>query len=283
VLNPLVLLVLLGGAHNDALMLGLLVAGCAAARRNHILIGLSLCALAAQVKVPALIGALFIGWWWSDGIASWRKRAPRVVGAVLISVAMMAVIGWVSGLGWRWLDGLSNPGVVVSWVDPVTAFGLALSHASAGLGFGGHSAAYVQAARVAGVGLAVVISIGLVLRSRIGALQALGWSLLVFVVLGPVVWPWYETWGFVFLAVIAEVWTLRILLALSTIACFADLPRSHYYETSPPALAIVGWTLLGAVIVTYGVLRLAPSVERPPRTDFDPTTQDSTSVRVTTG
>ncbi len=172
---------------------------------------------------------------------------------------------------------------MVSWVDPVTAVGLALSHASAGLGFGGHSAAYVQAARVAGVGLAVVISVGLVLRSRIGALQALGWSLLVFVVLGPVVWPWYETWGFVFLAVIAEVWALRILLALSTIAGFADLPSSHYYETSPPALAIVGWTFLGAVIVTYGVLRLPPSVKSPPRTDFDPTTQDSKTVRVTTG
>ena len=65
VLNPLVLLVLLGGAHNDALMLGLLVAGCAAARRNHYLIGLLLCALAAEVKIPALTGALFIGWWWS--------------------------------------------------------------------------------------------------------------------------------------------------------------------------------------------------------------------------
>ena len=37
VLNPAVLLVLLGGAHNDALMLGLLVAGCALARRHHVL------------------------------------------------------------------------------------------------------------------------------------------------------------------------------------------------------------------------------------------------------
>ena len=112
------------------LMLGLLVAGCAVARRNHILVGLALCALAAEVKVPALIGALFIGWWWSDGAASWRQRAARVAGAVLIAVALMVVIGLASGLGWRWLDGLSNPGVVVSWVDPVTAVGLALSHAS---------------------------------------------------------------------------------------------------------------------------------------------------------
>jgi alpha-1,6-mannosyltransferase len=263
VLNPLVLLVLLGGDHNDALMLGLLVAGCAAARRNQILIGLVLCALAAEVKVPALIGALFIGWWWSDGAATWRERLPRVIGSILTTVGLMVVIGLVSGLGWRWLDGLSDPGVVVSWVDPATAVGLSLSHVSGALGFGSHSATYVQSARAVGIALAAVISIGLVLRSaRIGAMQALGWSLLAFVALGPVVWPWYETWGFVFLAVIAEARTLRVLLALSAIACFADLPSARFYETTDPALAIVCWTLLVGLIIAYGVLRLVPSISK---------------------
>jgi hypothetical protein len=270
VLNPLVLLVLLGGAHNDALMLGLLVAGCAAARRNHILIGLLLCALAAEVKVPALIGALFIGWWWSDG-ASWRQRLARISAAILTAVALMAVIGLVSGLGWRWLDGLSNPGVVVSWLDPVTAVGLLLSHVAGALGFGGHAAAYVQSARAVGFALAAVISIGLVLRSaRVGAMQALGWSLLAFVLLGPVVWPWYETWGFVFLAVIAEGWTLRLLLALSAVACFADLPSVHFFETSGPALAIFCWTTLAGLIVAYGAVRLVPSIPRASPAHVDP-------------
>jgi alpha-1,6-mannosyltransferase len=282
VLNPLVLLVLLGGAHNDALMLGLLVAGCAVARRNHILVGLALCALAAEVKVPALIGALFIGWWWSDGSTSWRQRAARVGGAVLIALTLVGVIGMLSGLGWHWLDGLSNPGVVVSWVDPVTAVGLALSHASSGLGLGGHTTAYVQAARGVGVGLAAVISIGLVLRSRLGPLQALGWSLLAFVVLGPVVWPWYETWGFVFLAVVAEAWTLRLLLALSAIACFADLPSVRYYEAAEPILAIVCGLLLAALVIVYGVVRVAPSVQRS-LIGFDTPGIDSTPDRVPGG
>jgi alpha-1,6-mannosyltransferase len=282
VLNPLVLLVLLGGAHNDALMLGLLVAGCAAARRNHILVGLALCALAAEVKVPALIGALFIGWWWSEGATSWRQRAARVAGAVLVAVALMGVIGVASGLGWHWLDSLNNPGVVVSWVDPVTAVGLALSHASSGLGLGGHSTAYVQAARTVGVALAAVISIGLVLRSRLGPLHALGWSLLAFVVLGPVVWPWYETWGFVFLAVVAEAWTLRLLLALSAMACFADLPSVRYFEAAEPILAIVCWLLLAPLVIAYGVVRIAPSVRRPPSW-FDSSTFDSTPDQVPAG
>ena len=54
VLNPLVLLVLLGGAHNDALMLGLLVAGCALARRGHVVIGLAFCALAGRGENPGV-------------------------------------------------------------------------------------------------------------------------------------------------------------------------------------------------------------------------------------
>jgi hypothetical protein len=261
VLNPLVLLVLLGGAHNDALMLGLLVAGCAAARRDHVLIGLLMCALAAEVKIPALIGAVFIGWWWGEEAATWRERLSRVGAAVLMVVAWMFVIGLVSGLGWSWLGELTNSGTVVSWVDPVTAVGLALSHGSGGLGFGTHSVAYVQSARAFGLGLAAVISVGLVLRTKkMGAMQSLGWSLLVFVILGPVIWPWYETWGFVFLAVVAEGWTLRLLLALSAIACFADLPPVRYYQTTEPFLSIVCWTLLVGIIIAYGLVRLGPSI-----------------------
>jgi len=95
-------------------------------------------------------------------------------------------------------------------------------------------------------------------------MQALGWGLLVFVVLGPIVWPWYETWGFVFLAVIAEGWTLRILLALSALACFADVPGVHFYETSTPAFAIICWIALTGVIIAYGLVRLVPSMRGTP-------------------
>ena len=279
VLNPLVLLVLLGGAHNDALMLGLLVAGCAVARRNHVVTGLVLCALAAEIKVPALLGALCIGWWWSQGAASWRQRAARITGAVLTVLAVLVVIGMLSGLGWGWINGLSKPGLVVSWADPVTAIGLVLNHVSVALGFGGHAATYVQIARAVGLVVAAAISAGLVLRSaRVGALQALGWSLLVVVVFGPIVWPWYETWGFVFLAVIAEAWTLRLIMVASAISCFADIPSLRYYESSEPALTIVCWTLLVGLMVAYGVLRVASPIT-PVRSPHRPLTIHAVSDR----
>jgi hypothetical protein len=262
-LNPVVLLVLVGGAHNDALMLGLLVAGCALGRRHHALAGLVLCALAAQVKLPALIGAVFIGWLWSDATGSWRQRAPRVVAAVAIVVALMGAISAVSNLGGHWLAGLANPGTVVSWLDPATALGLAMGHAAA-LGVGGHTAGLVEISRGLGLGLAALLSVGLLLRSnRRGEVEALGWSLLLFVILGPVVWPWYETWGFVVLAVVAEGWTLRLVLALSAAACFADVPAARFLGASDPVLTVICWTVLVGAVATYVAVRLVPSLPRP--------------------
>src|SRR5690606_35111121 len=62
--NPLVLIHLLGGGHNDALMLGLLALGLAAVRRDHRVLAVVLVALATAVKLPAAVALPFIGWTW---------------------------------------------------------------------------------------------------------------------------------------------------------------------------------------------------------------------------
>ena len=59
--SPLVLTTLVGGAHNDALMVGLLLAGLAVARRHGTVPGIVLCALAASVKAPALLAVAVPG------------------------------------------------------------------------------------------------------------------------------------------------------------------------------------------------------------------------------
>jgi hypothetical protein len=274
VLNPLVLLDLLGGAHNDALMLGLLVAACALARQRHVLAGLILCALAAEVKIPALIGAVFIGWWWAGERATWRPRLAKVTSALVCTAGLMAAISAISTLGWGWISGVSrNPGSVVSWLDPATAVGLALAHAASALGYGGHSVAFVHGARVVALGIAALISVFLLVRSRrVGDIGAIGWSLLAFAVLGPVVWPWYETWGLVFLAIVAERWTLRLLLVVSAVACFADVPSPGLLIAANPILVSLCWACLAGLIGLFVVLRradqavLSPVRERATRT-----------------
>jgi hypothetical protein len=256
VLNPLVLLVLLGGSHNDALMLGLLVLGCALEARRHVLAGLACCALAAEVKAPALIAVIFIGWaWWGAG-QGLRQRLAKTLLAVCFTVAVMAAIGAAAELSWRWVGALFGAGTVVSWLDPVTAAGLALARITHDLGYHGGSGAFVDSSRIIGLGIAAAISVRLLVRPRgLEPVQALGLSIFAFVLLGPVIWPWYYAWAFVFLAVIAEGWTLQLVAALSAVACFADMPSPRMLISAPASDVVIGWVVLSVLVLAYAASR----------------------------
>jgi len=73
VLNPLVLLHLIAGAHNDALMLGFLLAGLWFAREGRPVVGVLLCTIGAMIKIPAFVGVVYIGWSW---LATTRRGGP---------------------------------------------------------------------------------------------------------------------------------------------------------------------------------------------------------------
>ncbi len=122
-----------GGMHNDALMLGLLVAGLALARaRPPRARHRAVRPRAQRSKVPAVSSG------WCSSAGSGRAparpgasaRSPMSRRAVLVALAVMAVVSEASGLGWAWLWNLSDPGKVNSWLDPATAVGLALSATS---------------------------------------------------------------------------------------------------------------------------------------------------------
>jgi hypothetical protein len=253
VLNPLLLLTLVGGAHNDALMLGLLVAGVALARAGRPVPAVVLCALAATVKIPAFAGVVFVGWSWPGPAAGWRRRLGPVAGAVAGGAAVVAAVSLVSGWGWRWLTA-ADPGRVVSWLDPATAAGLLAAKLAAAAGLGAHTAGAVGAARVAA--LAVAAAVGLVLlwrTDRTDLPAALGWTLLAVAVLGPVVWPWYETWGLTLVAVTAGTAARRAVLVLSAAGCFATIPRHVDAHGAAPVVAAVLLALGTAALTLAGV------------------------------
>src|SRR5207244_2311483 len=63
-LNPLIFLHFVSAAHNDALMVGLLIAGIALAMEKKPIPALVLVSLAGAVKAPALLGLPFVGIAW---------------------------------------------------------------------------------------------------------------------------------------------------------------------------------------------------------------------------
>jgi len=109
-----------------------------------------------------------------------------------------------------------------------------------------------------------VIVCALVSRTdRYGMPRALGWSLLAVVFLGPIVWPWYETWGLVLLGVAADVWSRRVVLVLSTVACFVTVP-AHVRASAADVVAAAAALLVVAAAAGYSLHRARRAVAPDP-------------------
>ncbi len=255
VLNPVTILHLLGGAHNDALMLGLLMAGLAVARRGRPVAGIVLCALAAAVKVPAALGVLYIGWDWMGTGLPVRARIRPVVTAGLIATAVMGALSVGTGLGWSWVLNLSTPGTVRSWVAPATGAGIFLTDIAHLVGIGVSLHTTLSLTRGLGVLVAIGAGVWLLLRSdRIGALRAMGLTMLIIVALGPVVQPWYLSWGLVVLAPVATGKVRTLIIGSSIVAAFIGLPAgrqlvSGLFRADPLTVAV-------ALLVCLAILTL---------------------------
>jgi alpha-1,6-mannosyltransferase len=256
--NPLVLLHGVGGAHNDALMVGLLVAGLAVAQTvrlpswvtRHLAVRMALAAalitLAALVKVPAVAALAFLP---LTVHAGWRERA-RAALVVLVSAAGTAVVVTaVSGLGWGWLTALGAGRARLSLFSPVTGLGVAVGEGLTALGVVDDPGPVLDVVLGLGVLAGVAVACVLLLRAtELGALRALGLTLVVVVVLGPVVQPWYLLWGVVLLAAVAGERSLLALGALSAALCFAVLPSGKSVVRPPlyglPIIAAAGLAAL---------------------------------------
>jgi len=258
VLNPLVLLTLIGSAHNDAIMLGLLVAGVAVARNRHPVLGIVLCALATAIKAPAGLGVLYLGWEWLGPNVPWRQRVRPVLTAGLIALAVLALCSAVSGLGWGWVANLETPGTVRSWLAPTTALGLGTSGLFHTLGWQVSTSGVLSVARVLGFAVAGAAGVYLLRASdRIGGLKALAITLLLFVVLGPIVQQWYLTWGLVLLAPVAEGRWRSLVIAVSVLGPFLGLPGGRVLvdqllHSDPISVALGLLGLLGVLLVPLG-------------------------------
>ena len=225
ILNPVTLLHLVGGAHNDALMLGLLVAGLTAAKEKRPIVGILLCALATAIKAPAALGILYIGWSWLGPEASTRDRIRPVVTAGLIGTGVLGFFSYVSGLGWGWVTILGTPGAVRSWTAPTTSLALAFTGIAHFVGVGVGLGGVLSVTRFFGLLAAGVAGVWLLLNSdRIGTLKAMGITLLLFVALGPVVQPWYLSWGLILLAPVALGRLRSLIIGLSMVTAFIELP-----------------------------------------------------------
>ncbi len=188
----------------------------------------------------------------------WRHRVRPMVRGGLISLVVMAALSLVSGLGWGWIANLGTPGTVRSWMAPATAVGLVISGALHIVHIGVSLGGVLTVTRLLGLLAATVIAAYCLLnRDRLGLLTALGVTALAFVLLGPVVQPWYLTWGIILLAPVVTGRLCALVLALSIVAPFIGLTGggsllNELVVTNPDSMVAAVFALVVIVVLPLG-------------------------------
>jgi alpha-1,6-mannosyltransferase len=245
--NPLLIMHLVAGIHNEAPMLGLMLTGTEFALRGvdsarpllpqpwpgirtqrpdwtplaMLLAGSVLIALSSQIKLPSLLAlgfvAMALGQRWGGNLRGFLLASGLTAG---LSVAVMAAVGWASRLGFGWIYTLGTANVVRSWMSPPTLIALGTGQVGILLGLGDHTTAVLSLTRGIGV-LIIAVMVGwllmAVLRGRLHPVGGLGVALGGTVLLFPVVQPWYLLWAIIPLAAWATRPGFRIAVIVVTI------------------------------------------------------------------
>jgi alpha-1,6-mannosyltransferase len=291
--NPLLIMHLVAGIHNEALMLGLMLIGAEFALRGidsprlrpqswrigpdweplgMLLAGNVLITLSSQVKLPSLLALGFI----TMALAyrcggTLRALLLSGTGMGVLSLAVMALVGWASGLGFGWVFTLGTANVVRSWMSPPTLLALATGQVGILLGLGDHTTAILALTRFIGVLIIMVLVSWLLLavfRGRLHPIGGLGVALGICVLLFPVVQPWYLLWAFIPLAAWATRPGFRVAVIVITlvIGIFGPTANGDRFALFQIVDATLASTVVVAVLValTYTRLPWRPLQAKPP-------------------
>ncbi|GIG56521.1 membrane protein [Longispora fulva] len=252
-LNPLVLLHLVAGAHNDAVMLGLLVTGLVVALHRRPALGAVLVTLAALVKAPAALGLLVVAAIWADQLAGRWRWPLALFRAGGTGLATTVIATGVAGTGYGWIGALSTPISATNW-SVTSALGR-LTGVVLDTHLGVSAWRWIGLGAVGAVGLFVWLR-----REQLGVVHALGLCLAAMAVLGPALRTWYLLWGLVPIAAAAPTGAVRRWAAgASGVLALAVLPDG--FGPDPERLAVaLGGALLAVVAAWWWVtgVELAP-------------------------
>jgi alpha-1,6-mannosyltransferase len=186
--NPLVIVHLIGGPHNDLLMIALLAAGTLLVLEERHVAGIAVVGFAVAIKITAAIALPFLVWIWAAHLRRRGFLTAAGTGAVVV-VAVFALCTLAAGVDLGWLKALGGNSLLIHWLSLPTGIGEL---------FG-----VIPAARIGGWALLAGIIGVLWWRSREGGPKAVAygaWALLATVLLSAVTMPWYFTWPLVLAA-----------------------------------------------------------------------------------
>ena len=228
-LNPLLLMHVIGGLHNDGLMIGLMLAGVVLALRGRWITASALVGLATMVKSPAAVALLFIGVLVTGSATGpyVRRLAKGLLAPGLVAAAVAVTATLLAGTGFGWLGTQSVAGTIHTALSATSDIGLGLGHLLHLL-VGTDPAAVKSVVQTLGLAAAVALILHLgrrALRGSVEPVHALGLALLALVALSPMVQPWYLLWGMAVVAATASHGRAATVVAV--------LSAGLVYETQP--------------------------------------------------
>lgn len=257
-LNPLVLLHLVAGAHNDAIMLGLLGIGLVAALGRWPILGAVLVTLAALVKAPAALGLAAVV---LLQIRAGHRPAKAVTTTVVASAATTVAATAVAGTGYGWIGALDTPVSAHNWALTSLlgrATGALLKHLGSDL-----APFAVPAWHAFGLAVTGAAILAIWFRLRPSPVYALGLSLAVVAAFGPAIRPWYALWGLFLIAAAAPSTSVRHRVAAVTgVLALAVLPSGGPADIGQLVLAVSGGVLAIVVLWQARQAAQAPALGR---------------------
>ncbi|GAA1981871.1 hypothetical protein GCM10009817_23900 [Terrabacter lapilli] len=278
---PLVGAHFVGGAHNDAVMVGALLAGLAVALRGRFVTACVVIALAAMVKVTAVVALPFVALLWArhlgtrDGAGTGGTAYARWPG-LLRAGALTAVCagvpmvlgGVVTGLGFSWLNPSGTPGKNEQWTSLATAVGIAVGAVGHVLGHDEWREQGIATARAIALAVLALLLVLVWLaaakpadvggvdddvateEARLRPVRGIAWALLAVVVTAPVFLGWYYLWVLPLFAVsLGRLWQGRLerpLAVVASVVCFATLPEGYSLGLTTTAVGVpVALAVLG--------------------------------------
>jgi alpha-1,6-mannosyltransferase len=248
VASPMTVIHLVGGPHNDLLMLGFLTVGVLAALERKHALAVVLVTVGMLIKPTAAIALPFLVWMWANHLPGDDLRR-NFVKAVTPSLGIFGVVfvagTWISlgSVNLGWIGGMSAPTLITNWLNFPTGIGeivYNLVHLMVDV----PSSPFVTVARlIAYVALAAFAIRQWWLARRGGneAIMRMAMTLLAVAILAPPTLPWYLTWGFVIAS--AFPWQRKHLAVVVAVSVFLVLV---YYPTGEQAL--YDWWFIALVI-----------------------------------
>jgi hypothetical protein len=260
--NPVVLLHLVGPAHLDAVVAGLLAAAWWTERTERPGLAVALATAAGLTKAPALVAvaALVLHRWGAGEPGRVRVLARQLAAAGLVTAGLCLAVP--DGLGW--LRTLSTPGLGRTTAAPGSALAAALTAA-----LGTSATTTLSVCRIGAeiAGALAVLALLATARRREAAATA-GWALIAITLAAPVAYVWYLAAPLACLVGIAGTWTRRVLVALCVAGSATSLPSLRTVPEPWPAVAAAAVAVAVAAAVAVSLLRrrgrLAPTFLSPP-------------------